>query len=395
MLFLKLMNKIYEGAKAISGTIGFNFLPKELRQVTFYSEGKNYWPHLKGLLETTLVKTNKKVCYVSSSLDDPGIKINHPNLKTFFIGMGAVRTYFFEKLDTDVFVTTMPDLHKYQIKRSIYKVHYIYVQHSLVSLHAIYRHGAFDHYDTICAAGPHHVEEIREIEKKYNLTKKKIIKLGYSRLDDLIKNKNKNKNNKDFNESKSFKSKTILIAPSWGSKCILESGLGKNLVNELLSLGYMVILRPHPQTIKFAKQKVDEIKLQHKNNLNFIYEENIIGEKSFYQSDLMISDWSGVAFEYAFAFNKPVIFCDVPKKINNTNYDDIKLEPIEVFIRDSIGVIWDGVSPIKKKIELCLIDKENKINSLINQHCYNIGNSDEVFAKMLNTNLFNLTNDQF
>ena len=94
MLFLKLMNKILEGAKAISGTIGFNFLPKELRQVTFYSEGKNYWPHLKGLLETTLVKTNKKVCYVSSSLDDPGIKINHPNLKTFFIGMGAVRTYF-------------------------------------------------------------------------------------------------------------------------------------------------------------------------------------------------------------------------------------------------------------------------------------------------------------
>ena len=35
---------------------------------------------------------------------------------------------------------------------------------------------------------------------------------------------------------------------------------------------------------------------------------------SLYQSDLMISDWSGVAFEYAFAFNKPVIFCDVPKK---------------------------------------------------------------------------------
>ena len=83
-----------------------------------------------------------------------------------------------------------------------------------------------------------------------------------------------------------------MIAPSWGSKCILESGLGKNLVNELLSLGYVVILRPHPQTIKFAKQKVDEIKQQHKNNLNFIYEENIIGDMSFYQSDLMISDWS-------------------------------------------------------------------------------------------------------
>ena len=65
-----------------------------------------------------------------------------------------------------------------------------------------------------------------------------------------------------------------------------------------------------------------------------------------------------------------------------------------MFIRNSIGVIGMGF-PIKKKIELCLIDKENKSNSLINQHCYNIGNSDEVFAKMLNTNFFNLTNDQF
>ena len=27
---------------------------------------------------------------------------------------------------------TMPDLHNYQIKRSSHKVHYVYVQHSLV-----------------------------------------------------------------------------------------------------------------------------------------------------------------------------------------------------------------------------------------------------------------------
>ncbi|MBC8298269.1 MAG: CDP-glycerol--glycerophosphate glycerophosphotransferase, partial [Pelagibacterales bacterium] len=42
------MNKILEEIKAISGAIGFNYLPKEKRQVTFYSEGKNYWPHLQG-----------------------------------------------------------------------------------------------------------------------------------------------------------------------------------------------------------------------------------------------------------------------------------------------------------------------------------------------------------
>ena len=65
------------------------------------------------------------------------------------------------------FIMTMPDLNQYQVKRSKYPVHYIYIQHSLVSLHMVCRKGAFDNYDTICCAGPHHVREIRAVEKKY------------------------------------------------------------------------------------------------------------------------------------------------------------------------------------------------------------------------------------
>ena len=50
------MNRVIKSIKAIFGAIGFNYLPKEQRQVTFYSEGKDYWPHLKGLLKATLKK---------------------------------------------------------------------------------------------------------------------------------------------------------------------------------------------------------------------------------------------------------------------------------------------------------------------------------------------------
>ena len=56
----------------------------------------------------------------------------------------------------------------------------------------------------------------------------------------------------------------------------------------------------------------------------------------------MISDWSGISFEYAFTFERPVIFIDVPKKILNPNSDDISLEPIEISIRNKIGHV---VSP--------------------------------------------------
>ena len=46
--------------------------------------------------------------------------------------------------------------------------------------------------------------------------------------------------------------------------------------------------------------------------------------KSFDKADLMISDWSGVAFEFAFGLEKPVIFIDLPKKINNSDFNYIK-----------------------------------------------------------------------
>ena len=68
---------------------------------------------------------------------------------SFKIDDGWVRNWFFENIETDVMVMTMPDINQYQVKRSRHKVHYVYTQHSLVSLHMVYRPGALDHYDSI------------------------------------------------------------------------------------------------------------------------------------------------------------------------------------------------------------------------------------------------------
>ena len=277
-------------------------------------------------------------------------------------------------------VMTMPDLDNFQVKRSRHNVHYVYVQHSLVSLHMVYRHGAFDHYDTICAAGPHHVEEIRTIETKYNLPPKNVVELGYPRLDSLIETAKKYQETQPI-EKKTHK--TILIAPSWGPGGVIESGLGKTLVEQLLNLGHEVVLRPHPQTIKFAKAKIDEVRSQHKDNLRFAFEGSVAGQESLHQSDIMVSDWSGAALEYAFALNKPVIFCDVPRKVNNPNYHDIEIEPLEVSIREEIGVIWDGVSPVSELIESCEQKCKRDLRTLTDQHVFNAGRSDKIFYKSI------------
>lgn len=376
------MNNIRQGLKAISGAIGFNYLPKDQCQITFYSEGKNDWPHLHNLLVATLERTDKSVCYLSSSLDDPGLMLEHPQLKTFFIGMGFVRDYVFQAIETHIMVMTMPDLNNFQVKRSRNPVHYVYVPHSLVSLHMIYRHGAFDHYDTICCAGPHHVREIRAIEKKYHLPEKNLVELGYPRLDSLIEQAKKYPQSESENKCQQ---KKILIAPSWGPKGLIESGLGHRLVNELIEIDHEVILRPHPQTMKFASNQVKKIVHLHKESPRFTFENCVAGQESLHQSDIMVSDWSGAALEFAFALNKPVIFCDISQKVNNPHYQDMNLEPLEVSIRQMIGLIWDGQSPVAELIELFEQKSKSVLHELSHQYVFNQGHTDEVFTQFLRT----------
>ena len=162
--------------------IRFLIIPKEKKNIVFYSENKSYWPHLEGLINEMLRNSNEEIYYISSNINDPGLLLKHKRYSTFRIDEGPIREWLFKNIDCKVVVMTMPSLDKYQIKRSRFPVHYVYVQHSLVSLHMVYEKGAFDHFDTIFCSGPHHTKEITEIEKKYNLPKKNIIQHGYYRL---------------------------------------------------------------------------------------------------------------------------------------------------------------------------------------------------------------------
>lgn len=322
----------------LKNVMRFMQLPREQRRLVFYSEGKNYWPHLEGLVGEVLARADIPVCYISSAADDPGLALAHPNCRTFEIDEGFVRNWLFENLEADVMVMTMPDLHRYQVKRSRHKVHYVYVQHSLVSLHMVYRHGAFDHYDTIFCAGPHHVAEIRAMEERYALPAKNLVEHGYGRLDAIIEEAEK----RPRAARPADAPKHVLIAPSWGPQGTIESGLGAKLVDQLIEMGCRVTLRPHPQTIKFAGRQVDAICNRHGGNPRFAFEANVAGQDSLHESDVMVSDWSGAALDYAFGLNKPVLFADVPRKVNNAQYEELGIEPFEVSIRDKIGHVLVG-----------------------------------------------------
>jgi hypothetical protein len=348
----------------------FMSLPEKLRRVVFYSEGKSYWPIFNGLIDGILEFSELNICYISSQKDDPGLEFEDNRFKSFLIGDSYVRNWLFENLKTNVIIMTMPDLNQYQVKRSKYPVHYIYVQHALVSLHMAYRYGAFDWFDTVFCAGPHHVNEIRSLEEQYNLPQKKILKHGYARLDSIIKHKQPLK--------ASNKIKHALFAPSWGVNATIEAGLGEQIVEKLLSFGYKITLRPHPETLKTSLKVIQKIINKHCNNKMFFYDESVVSLDSFYESDFMISDWSGAALEYSLGLKKPVLFLDLPKKINNPKYQEIDVEPLEVLIRNKIGVTV-GINDITHS----LINELSYTPVDLTKYIFNIGKSDYYGVKYI------------
>jgi CDP-glycerol glycerophosphotransferase (TagB/SpsB family) len=245
------------------------------------------------------------------------------------------------KLKADVFVMTMPDIETYHLKRSlIADVHYVYLFHAMVSTHSNYRKSAFDHFDTIFLTGSYQEKEIRETERIYRLPPKALFNFGYPRLESLMADV---KQWRDENTPNNLTAQPtrIILAPSWGDDSILEL-MGEKIVKILLDANLFVTVRPHPKTTKQRGDIIENLQRAFSGNANFLLEIDVRDKSSLYSSDIMISDWSGIAMEYAFSCERPVIFIDVPQKCNNPEASRIEVEPIEATIREKVGVI---VSP--------------------------------------------------
>ena len=360
----------------------FENLSEPQRSIVFYAENKASINHFNSLIHELTENMNLDICYVTSVKDDPIHENINPKIRSVYIGDGTVRTKFFLGLKAKILIMDMPDLETYHIKRSkIYPVHYIYIFHSIFSVHSYLRKGAVDNYDTIFCVGPHHKNEIQETEKIYNLKPKNLISFGFPRLDTLLNEKQNYSKNFDTNNN------LILLTPSYGKNNLLEI-CGFELIKILLESNFKVLLRPHFKILKDSKKLISKILDEFGNNPNFSLENGVIPSKLFHSSICMISDWSGISFEYAFTFERPVIFIDVPKKILNPNFHDISLEPIEISYRDKIGFV---VSPHELKTipdliyksknnNLSIIESIKKIRS---RTIYNLGESAIIGAQYI------------
>ena len=362
----------------------FNELNLDERSIVFYSENSVIlYPYVEEIIRE-LQNRDQKVCYLTSSKDDPILKNKNENVRVFYIGDSELeKMNFFLRLKAKMLIMTMPDLGSYHIKRSkVFPVHYVYVFHTIASTHMVFQKNAFDQFDSMFCVGPYQIQELRATEQLYNLKQKNLVECGSGLIDKLIRSRSSLPQQQNF-LSKNNK-KNILIAPSWGKQNLLES-IGIELVKILLDAGYHVTVRPHPMTIKKSPKIIKQILEKFEKNPDFLLDTNTSSFEQLFSSYALITDWSGIGHEYAFVCERPVIYVDVPKKDYNKEYEKIGLVPFEISIRDKIGEIIavQNIETIPERIEFLYGNDnnfENKIQKIRNDVIFNIGESGKVTA---------------
>ncbi len=356
---------------------------KEPKSLVFYSEGSGFYKYFKGMIEYVLEHSQETIHYITSDPKDAVFSMNNPRLKPYYIGEMKLITLMM-KMDADMVVMTMPDLETYHIKRSLVRkdIEYIYTDHGVSSDNMTLRTHALDHFDTLFCVGPHQVEEARAIEKLYGLKPRRLVQVGYGLLDEMTDSWNSSTHT--VNEKK-----TVLIAPSWQKDNIMDSCLHE-LVVALLPLSCRIIIRPHPQYVRLYGDRMDAIIRRYQDQLgdDFVIQTDFSSTDTVYQSDLLITDWSNVGYEFALSTLKPVLYINTPMKIMNPEYDKIDVVPFDIRIRAQLGgeLELDEIPQAGQLVQELLSHPEKYreiIGAVKEKEIYNLGHGAEAAGRYL------------
>lgn len=352
------------------------------KHLVFYSESSGFYKYYRATIAYLLSHTNIIVHYVTSDPADQIFEVakTQSRIRPYYIGEKKLITLFM-KMDADMVIMTMPDLQNFHIKRSYVRkdVEYVYVPHGLDSLNLTMRTGSVDHYDAVLCVGPNQKEEIRKTEEVYNLPSKKLVECGYMLLDDM---------RAGFSEEVNCSERpVILIAPSWQEANIMDSCIDE-LLTSLRHTGYRIIVRPHPQYVKHREAQLNDLKARYAGTPQVEIQTDFASNSTVFRADLLITDWSGIAYEYAYTTCRPVLFVNTPMKVMNPEYERIGVVPINISIRKEIGreIEPEDVGQANTVVEEMIARRgeyQERIGKLACQNVYNLGQSAQCSGKFI------------
>lgn len=162
----------------------------------------------------------------------------------------------------------------------------------------------------------------------------------------------------------------------------------EQILKMLLPKEYNIIVRPHPQYVRHYPEKLKALKVQYECFQNFTLQIDFSSNETVFQSDILLTDWSGIAYEYSFTTLKPCLFINTPMKVMNEDYNSIDIVPFDIVIRNKIGVSLElsEINKIAEAAEQLLHDQsfsKDSIRSLREEYLYNVGKSALVGADYL------------
>jgi CDP-glycerol glycerophosphotransferase (TagB/SpsB family) len=172
-----------------------------------------------------------------------------------------------------------------------------------------------DFYDAILLPNEFLIPELREIESLRGIPEKEVAVVGSTYMDGL----KKQKDNSTLKTRKGNKNTTVLVAPSWGPSSILNR-YGRTFLQALVETGFDIIVRPHPQSYTSDPQLLADLRNEFREGEHFSWNTDNDNFNVLSRSDIMISDFSGVIFDFVFTFGRPVIYADT--NLDLSIYDD-------------------------------------------------------------------------
>ena len=274
-----------------------------------YSEGKNYWNTFKPVCDEFEAR-KIPLAFLTSSKDDPCFDQGYQYVKAEFIGEGNAAFARLNMLSAGVLLSTTPGLNVYQWKRSRNVKRYAHVLH-MSNDATTYRLFGLDYYDAVLLTGDYQKKDLQYLEEARGVAKKDLVTVGCAYLDVLAQKM------KDVPEEKEHPF-TVLVSPSWGDVGVLKR-YGEKLLDPLSKSGWRIIVRPHPQSKKSEADMLERLETRYKDcpNVEWDYERDNI--YSLKKADIMISDFSGIIFDYTFLRDKPVMY--VKAGMNLMPYD--------------------------------------------------------------------------
>ncbi|MBB5225277.1 CDP-glycerol--glycerophosphate glycerophosphotransferase [Treponema ruminis] len=273
-------------------------LDSSYKPYVVYNEGNQYWNTFKPVCDEFEAR-KITLTYYTSSKTDPVFEQNYQFVKPEFIGEGNAAFAKLNMLSAGFVLMTTPGLQVYQLKRSKRVAHYSHVLH-MPNDATTYRLFGLDFFDSVLLTGDYQKTDIRFLENQRGIPEKDLVTVGCPYLDVYKENiaSIPGEENHPF---------TVLVSPSWGDVGILKK-YGEKLLDPLSKTGWRIIVRPHPQSKKSEADMLERLTERYKDNQNIVWDYERQNIFSLKKADIMISDFSGIIFDYTFLCDKPVMY---------------------------------------------------------------------------------------